>query len=294
MKRKFLILGGDLRSIKLAEMLAEDGNKIYSYGQEMSDELQENSKVEKCLNLKSALEKADIIIAPIPLSSDGIQINTPFSKEKIFIKDILKGGKSKIIIGGSIQNEIYKALKEKYINVIDVMRREELAVLNTIATAEGTIEVAIKNTEKILQGSKVLILGFGRVAKIVASKFKNLSADVTCAARKVTDLAWIQAYGYNCLNINDMIFELKNFDIIINTVPQMIIKEKELKHMNPKVLLIDLASIPGGMDSKMAINMGIKFIWALALPGKVAPITSAQFIKETIYNILDEMSKIEK
>ena len=104
-----------------------------------------------------------------------------------------------------------KITDEKYLDVIDVMKREELAILNTIATAEGTIEVAIRNTDKILQGSKVLILGFGRVAKILASKFSKLSAIVTCAARKISDLAWIKAYGYYGLDINNMLYDLKEF-----------------------------------------------------------------------------------
>ena len=174
----------------------------------------------------------------------------------------------KEIIGVEVQEEVYEMANDEYIEIIDIMKREELAVLNTIATAEGTIEVAIKNTGKILQGANVLVLGFGRVAKIVAAKFNNLSAKVTVAARKITDLAWIEAYGYNSLDINNMLYDLKDFDIIINTVPQTIIKERELKHMNSDVLLIDLASQPGGIESKVAINMGIKFVWALALPRK--------------------------
>ena len=291
MKQKFLILGGDLRSIKLAQMLAEDENKVFSYAQERSDEILDNKLIEKCSSLKSAISKAQIIVAPIPFSSNNESINTPFSDEKITIEDLLKSNKNKIFIGGSINEEIREKLNDKYIDVIDIMKREELAILNTIATAEGTIEVAIKNTDRILQGSKVLILGFGRVAKIVASKFNRLSAMVTCAARKSSDLAWIKAYGYYSLNINDMLYDLKDFDIIINTVPQTIIKEKELKHMNSEVLLVDLASAPGGIDSTTANNMGLKFVWALALPGKIAPTSSAKFIKETIYNVIEEKSK---
>ena len=61
---------------------------------------------------------------------------------------------------------------------------------------------------------------------------------------------------------------MKDFEIIINTVPQIIIKEKELKHMKPDVLLIDLASKPGGIESIKAIQMGLKYIWALAIPRK--------------------------
>lgn len=291
MKQKFLILGGDLRSIRLAQMLAEDENKVFSYAQEKSDEILDSTEIEKCTTLKGAISKAQIIVAPIPFSSNNESINTPFSDEKIMIEDLLKVNKNKIFIGGSINEEIRTKLNDKYLDVIDVMKREELAILNTIATAEGTIEVAIKNTDTILQGSRVLILGFGRVAKIVASKFRSLSAIVTCAARKISDLAWIKAYGYHSLDINDMLYDLKDFDIIINTVPQTIIKEKELKHMNSNVLLVDLASAPGGIDSKMATNMGLKFVWALALPGKIAPTSSAKFIKETIYNVIEEKSK---
>ena len=291
MKHKFLVLGGDLRSIRLAQMLSDDDNKVFSFGQERSDEIIDNSMIERCNSLKIGLDKAQIIVAPVPFSNNGENINTPFSDEKIKIEDLLKANKGKLLIGGNISEEIRKKLSEKYLDVIDIMRREELAILNTIATAEGTIEVAISNTDRILQGSRVLILGFGRVAKIVASKFSKLSAIVTCAARKISDLAWIKAYGYDSLDINDMLYDLKDFDIIINTVPQTIINERELKHMDSDVLLIDLASAPGGIDSKMAKNMGLKFVWALALPGKVAPSSSAKFIKETIYNILEERSK---
>ena len=291
MKDRYLVLGGDLRNVKLAGMLADDGNKVYSFGQDRSDEVLDDGRIEKCSSLKQALEKSQVIIAPVPFSGNSENINTPFSDEKIMIDELLKNNKGKIFISGSIKDDIKKRLDENYMQVVDIMKRDDLAILNTIATAEGTIEVAIKNTDKILQGSRVLVLGFGRVGKIVANKFSKLSAIVTCAARKVSDLAWIKAYGYNSLNINDMLYDLNEFDIIINTVPQTIIKERELKHMDSEVLLIDLASAPGGIDGKIAVNMGLKFIWALALPGRIAPSSSAKFIKDTVYNILEERSK---
>lgn len=291
MKYRYLVLGGDLRNVKLAGMLSDDGNRVYSFGQDRSDEILDDGRIEKCTSLKTAIDKAQIIIAPVPFSSNDEFINAPFAHDKIMINDLMKVNKGKIFISGSIKDGLKKQLDEKYLEVIDIMKRDDLAILNTIATAEGTIEVAIKNTDKILQGSRVLILGFGRVGKIVANKFSKMSALVTCAARKVSDLAWIKAYGYNSLNINDMLYDLKEFDIIINTVPQTILKEKELKHVDSEALLIDLASSPGGIDGKTATNMGLNFIWALALPGRIAPSSSAKFIKETVYNILDERSK---
>lgn len=291
MKHKYLVLGGDLRNVKLAEMLADDGNRVFSFGQDRSDEILDDGRIEKCNSLKSALENAQIIVGPVPFASNEEFINTPFSHDKILIKDLMKSNKDKILITGSIKDNIKSLLDEKYMDVIDIMKRDDLAILNTIATAEGTIEVAIKNTDKILQGSRVLVLGFGRVGKIVANKFSKMSAFVTCAARKVSDLAWIKAYGYNSLNIYDLLYDLKEFDIIINTVPQTILKEKELKHVDSEALLIDLASSPGGIDGKMATSMGLNFIWALSLPGRIAPSSSAKFIKDTVYTILDERSK---
>ena len=291
MKNRYLVLGGDLRNIKLAGMLADDGNRVYSFGQDRSDEILDDGRIEKCTSLKMAMEKAQVIIGPVPFSSNEDFINAPFAHDKIMIDDLMKSNKSKIFISGSIKDDLKKQLDEKYMEVIDIMKRDDLAILNTIATAEGTIEVAIKNSDKILQGSRVLILGFGRVGKIVANKFSKMSAIVTCAARKVSDLAWIKAYGYNSLNINYMLYDLKEFDIIINTVPQTILREKELKHIDAEALLIDLASSPGGIDGKMATSMGLNFIWALALPGRIAPSSSAKFIKDTVYTILEEMSK---
>lgn len=291
MKNRYLVLGGDLRNVKLAGMLADDGNRVYSFGQDRSDEILDDGRIEKCTSLKTAMEKAQVIIGPVPFSSNEDFINAPFSHDKIMIDDLMKTNKSKIFISGSIKDDLRKQLDEKYMEVIDIMKRDDLAILNTIATAEGTIEVAIKNTDKILQGSRVLILGFGRVGKIVANKFSKMSAIVTCAARKVSDLAWIKAYGYNSLNINDMLYDLKEFDIIINTVPQTILRERELKHIDAEALIIDLASSPGGIDGKIAKSMGLNFIWALALPGRIAPSSSAKFIKDTVYTILEEMSK---
>ena len=272
-------------------MLADDGNRVYSFGQDRSDEILDDGRIEKCTSLKTAMEKAQVIIGPVPFSSNEDFINAPFAHDKIMIDDLMKTNKGKIFISGSIKDNLRKQLDEKYMEVIDIMKRDDLAILNTIATAEGTIEVAIKNTDKILQGSRVLILGFGRVGKIVANKFSKMSAIVTCAARKVSDLAWIKAYGYNSLNINDMLYDLKEFDIIINTVPQTILRERELKHIDAEALIIDLASSPGGIDGKIAKSMGLNFIWALALPGRIAPSSSAKFIKDTVYTILEEMSK---
>ena len=286
---KFSVIGGDLRLINLAIMLKDDGNQISVYGMEKSKEIMEDGRIEKCDNLQMAIDNSEVIIGSIPFLKNNGETYATFSDKHIYVKDLVdKNHKDKIFIAGSIQKDTKEMLEKSYKKVIDIMQREELVILNTIATAEGAIDVAIQNTDRVLHRSNVLILGFGRVGKVVAEKFHQLFCKVTCAARKDTDLAWIKAFGYEAVNIYKLKENLKQYDIIINTVPQMIINKNEMQYMKPNVLLIDLASAPGGINTEDAQEMNLKFVWALALPGKVAPMTSAEFIKETIYNVLSE------
>lgn len=291
MSTNFAIIGGDLRIIKLAKMLAQDGNMIYTYGLEKAEELKGVKNIVLCDKLTQTIKEVEVVIGPIPFSSNGKEINTPFSDEKISIRELMHTLNAKILIAGSILPEVYDMANDEYIEIIDIMKREELAVLNTISTAEGTIEIAISNTNKIIHGSKILILGFGRIGKVLARKMAGLSAKVTCAARKDEDLAWIKAYGHMVTNINTLGENLSEYDLIINTVPHLILTEERLKYVKEDTLLIDLASNPGGIDKKVAKDKNLKLIWALALPGKVAPVTTAEFIKDTIYNILKEIYK---
>ena len=291
MSAKFTIIGGDLRIIKLAKMLVKDGNKVYTYGLEKAEELKNTENIIFCEKLSKAVQDSEIVIGPIPFSSNGKNINSPFSDNTISIRELMHVINAKILIAGSITPEIYDLANDEYIEIIDIMKREELAVLNTIATAEGTIEIAISNTNKIIHGSEVLILGFGRIGKVLARKMAGLSAKVTCAARKDEDLAWIKAYGHKATNINALGENLAQYDMIINTVPHLILTSERLQNVNDDCLLIDLASNPGGIDKKTAKDRNLKLIWALALPGKVAPVTTAEFIKDTIYNVLREIYK---
>ena len=291
MKYKFAIIGGDLRIIKLAEMFANEENKVYVYGLEKAEDIKNKSNIIQCDSIKKAIQDVEIVIGPIPFSSNGNTINAPFSDKEITIREMMHVINAKVLIAGGITPEVYGMANDEYIEIIDIMKREELAVLNTIATAEGTIQIAIENTNKILHGSEVLILGFGRIGKVLARKLAGLAVKVTCAARKDEDLAWIQAYGHKATNINSIGENLSQYDIIINTVPHMILTEERLQYVKKDCLLIDLASNPGGIDKKAVKDQKLKFVWALSLPGKVAPTTSAEFIKDTIYNIIKEIYK---
>ena len=250
MKNKLAVIGGDLRIAKLAIMLANDGNEVYVYGLEKSEEIRRQKNIIQCDTIRKAIDDVEIVIGPIPFSSNGNTINMPFSDKEITIREMMHNINAKVLIAGSILPEVYEMANDEYIEIIDIMKREELAVLNTIATAEGTIQVAIENTNRILHGSEVLILGFGRIGKVLARKLAGLSVKVTCAARKDEDLAWIEAYGHKSLNINNLGENLRPFDIIINTVPHIILTEQKLEYVKRKVFDYQKERITRRKESK--------------------------------------------
>lgn len=284
---KISIIGGDLRIIKFAEMLSEEGFEVYTYGLEQSELINKNDKIIKCNSLDEIAEKSKIAISSIPLSSNGINVNMPFSEQKLQVSELENILDGKVFIAGRIKDETYEKLKNT--KIIDLLKREELTVLNTIATAEGAIQVAMEETTRTLHGSNILIMGFGRISKVLSNMLKGIGANVYCETTKTVNTSWIKAYGYTPVLFSELNDNLGKFDIIINTVPHIILDDSNLDYLKKDCVIIDVASTPGGVDKKAAKTRDLKLIWALSLPGKVAPTTSAEYIKDTFYNVIREL-----
>ena len=265
MSINFCIIGGDLRSFFLAKILSREKHEVKLYG---FDKL-ENFK--ECEKYDEMIKNSDNIVLPIPFSKDNQYVNMPFSNKDIAIREIFYYLENKTIFVGNIHQELKEELHRKHNQVIDFMKKEEFAILNAIPTAEATIEIILKNTKKILQNSNCLIMGFGRIGKVLAYKLKGLSAKVTCMTMSEEEKAWAVAYRYETTKIENLqknCTKFKQYDIIINTIPKVIFRE-ELKEIKKETLVIDLASKPYGIDRKIAEQEKLNFIEALGLPRKV-------------------------
>lgn len=287
MDKRISIIGGDLRIVKLAEMLVNEHYEIAVYGLEDAENLLNNNKVRKCENIQELMEFSNIIIGPIPLTSNNKTINMTFSEKNITIQELFENMDKKTFIAGRIDEDIKKINPNNI--YIDLLKREELTVLNTISTAEGAIQIAMEETSRTIHGSNILIMGFGRISKVLSNMLKGIGANVYCETTNNVKCSWIKAYGYEPVLLNELNDKLDKFNIIINTIPHIILDESNLGFLRKDCVIIDLASNPGGVDRKEAAKQGIKLIRALSLPGKVAPITSAEYIKETLDNILKEL-----
>ena len=277
-----IIIGGDSRIAYLASYLVKGKHNIYAYGLEKCDLLKEINHVDK---VEETLQKADLVITSIPLSKDGKYVNAIYTDKQISVQYIFNQIKNKKVITGNITEEVRELIKpENNIEIIDVMKLEELTVLNAIPTAEGAIQIAMEKSLITLHNSKCLVLGFGRIGKILSKMLLGIGADVYCEARKQPDIAWIESYGYKAIHLNHLNESLSNFDFIFNTIPHVVLDKQNLNLVKKECLLIDLASKPGGIDFEEANKIGLNNEWALALPGKVAPKTAAKYIYDVIKN----------
>lgn len=284
--KNIAVVGGDLRQVHLAQGFIELGFDVFLLG---FDSLEETpKKVIKSDDIHD-ITQCGIVIFPIPFSNNEETINSPYSSKNIHIDDVLDViSSTTLCFGGRISNKINDKFTKIGVETVDYFKREELEILNAIPTAEGAIEIAMSETGYTIHSSNCLITGFGRISKILAKMLKGLGANVTVLARKYSDLAWIDALGYKAVHFSKLEKEIVNCNILFNTVPQVVLNEEILRNMNRDTLIIDLASKPGGVDFEAAKKFNLKVIWALSLPGKVAPITSGKIIQNTIINILNE------
>lgn len=279
------VIGGDLRQITLAKMMSADGYDVTLYG--FKDTVND-TRIVQTDNLNIALDK-EIIILPVPVSFDCLYINTPYCDDKLTIKRFIEHiNPSSLVFGGRISKEISEELSRKGIKHKDYMKRDELAIKNAIPTAEGAIAIAMNETSITIHNSKCLVLGYGKVGKILAKSLSALGAKTYVTARKYADLALIEGHGYIPMSLNEAKNKLQQFDIIFNTVPALILDSDELQNISPDTVIIDLASKPGGVDFEKAKELGLKVIWALSLPGQVAPVTAGIIIKDTVCNMIAE------
>ncbi len=265
----------------MADYLESLGYGILIYG------LPEKNR--ECVqSLKNAIEEADGIILPLPLSKDGKNIFsiTPIKES---IDDILSFiSPEKPVFAGMPARGIKSKAEKRNIKLYDYFEREDVTVMNTIPTVQGILKAVIDNIEYTIHSCNCVIFGYGRVAKVAANVFYSLGANVTVCARKSGDLAFAKTLGMKGALISDFHKIANKFNIIINTVPSLVIDKNVLQRVKPDCLIIDVASSPFGVDFAAAYELGINAMQCPSLPGKVAPKTAGKIIADGILSIIKE------
>lgn len=221
--------------------------------------------------------KSDWVILPVPTIT--AQRNLNLSGEEITMQDLM----ARINTDTPIISCNYNSSSHK---IIDLNKQELFTYLNAIPTAEGAIEIAIRESDKSLAYSSALITGFGHVGKVLADRLKGLFGSVTIAARSDRDLSYAQALGYDTANIYKLYKNIHKFDVIFQTVPSMVLDKKVIGNMKEDSFVIELSSASIGTDFLFAEKTGRRIAHAPALPTKVAPKTAGEILTKSVLSII--------
>ncbi|MBB3906115.1 dipicolinate synthase subunit A [Anoxybacillus rupiensis] len=280
------VIGGDARQLEVIRKLTELDAKLSLIG---FDQLAHSfTGATKTSIDEIDVSDLDAIILPVHGTGLDGKVNTIFSNEPIFITEelLLQTPKHCTVytgISNSYLDELMEATQRKYVQLFE---RDDVAIYNSIPTAEGTIMIVIQHTDFTIHGSRVAVLGLGRVGMTVARTFAALGAKVKVGARRSEHLARISEMGFEPFQLQDIEKAVQDIDICINTIPTMIVTASVISKMPAHTLIVDLASKPGGTDFRYAEKRGIKALLAPGLPGVVAPKTAGQILANVLSQLL--------
>ncbi len=291
---KIAVLGGDDRELILVSQLVKMGATVVVAGfpKEM---LGHGAFAVNTVN--EACRGAEVVIMPLPgTNPEGVIRAVYLSDElKLTEKAVSSMAKNALVIIGSARQYL-KDWADKYgFTLLEIVEMDEIAILNSIPTAEGAVQVAMEESRITIHGSETCIVGFGRVGVTLARTLKALGSNVTVVARNEGQLARACEMGCRRCSYAKLSNAMSTSDMIFNTVPHLVLDKNVLKYANPEIVIIDLATQPGGTDFEAANVFGLKAILAPGLPGKVAPVSAGKILADVVPRlIINELTRMDK
>ncbi len=261
---RLLFIGGDKRRLYTEKYLVSKGYEAVGYEKNPTE-------------FFKAIKEKSVIILPLPFSRDGENINIDKNYKGMSVDELLshikKGDK---IIGGML-SEDFKSQAEKCGAQCFDYYSEDMIEENAELTADAVFDVLSDRDIDIFK-MKTAVTGFGRTAKALAKRLYEKGVDFSVAARSEKAKTDAVSMNYKYVKLSDFTQEINEFDIIINTVPALILNESLLRKAKSNAIIVDIASAPFGVEESVARKCPLTLIRALGLPGKYYPEKAGELI----------------
>lgn len=270
-----LLIGGDERMIYASEYFRKKGLES------------------ECLNYLTCSDKKTYfysinsynnIILPIPLTKDNKNIYGSITENGIIkISDLYSNISDNTTIFSS-QNPDNCVFETE--NIINYSKNENFLLDNAYITAEGAIGHILSNTKSCLHSSRVLIIGWGRIAKFLYRILSTFTSDITVILRNKETIETLNNNGVFAKAFDELENACSESDIILNTVPARVMDNNIVDRININSYLYELASLPGGYDPEYAKAIGISSYILRGLPGICAPEAAGEALGKCIYEYI--------
>jgi dipicolinate synthase subunit A len=283
-----VLAGGDARQLEVIRRLTELDATVSVVGFDRLDT--PLNGVVKAEWSPELLKEADALVLPAVGTDDAGNIPAIFTDQELKLADehIAALPKKCKVVTGMAKPHLVQLCTKHQIEVVELFERDDVAIYNSIPTAEGALMMAIQNTDITIHGSNCMVLGLGRTGFTMARTLQAIGAKVKVGVRR--DEAFARAFemGFDPFYMPDLARLAGNIDLIFNTIPTMIVTAQVIAQLPLRACIIDLASKPGGTDFRFAEKRGIKALLAPGLPGIVAPKTAGRIIANSLIQIILE------
>ena len=278
-----LFLGGDKRYLEIINYFIDRKFNVDLVGF-INNYPNTNNKKINDINIS----KYDIIFFPI----NGVMENNVVKGDEIIVVDenLLKDTKDDVIIFSGIKTKcLEKILKKYYKEAIYLMEEKDVVLDNAVITVEGILADIINNTEISICGANIMVIGYGNIGKKLVDALRCLRANVLVSVKKEDDYICLKHKGIYAVYSDDlyaMRLGLNVSNIIINTVPTLILDKKYIDSVQNNAYVLDIASYPYGVDKDYLDQKQIRNKIYSGIPGKVAPISAGRILTKKIDKIL--------
>lgn len=287
--RRLALLGGDARQETMKRELERMGWRVDAWGLETAC----------AATPQEAVRGADAILLPMPATTDGVRIRTQRQNASLRFPSLLEMlPERSCILGGRLPDSWQQTARERGHYVEDYAESDVLQLYNALPTVEAAICLAMQSLPVTLFSTRVCVIGYGRIASLLAERLVSLGADVTVYARRERDMVHATLRGARGVQIkgegegSTLAAIPPDCRVLFNTVPQRILSRPILERLPKGCLLMELASAPGGFDPLLAESLGLCPMLASALPGKHFPESAgrllAGYLSERLRSLLDE------
>lgn len=297
----YYVVGGDRRSCYMSLTLAANGCNVFHFDPYEADLLRHSPVTiisgasgvgfrrlieGECSTPSGAGYKA--IVLPVPVTRDGEFVN---GRTLLTLNSILEcSSEFDMIFGGGID----KYISEKNVempHVFDFLVDDIVAERNAVATAEGAVCDAEELSDINIDGSVCLVTGFGRCARTLAKRLAAWGADIIIMARRPKQRKDAALCGYKVMSFEDVPIytqTLSDVDFCFNTVPARVVCEDILSQLKKEAVVIDIASMPGGVDLEYCKEQDIQYRHSLGIPGKMSPKSSGIILAEAAMRAMSD------
>lgn len=285
---KMAFVGGDARIMEVIKHASDLDASIVLIGfDQFETPLADTVKAELTPDV---LADVDAIVLPVTGMDDTGKVESKYSSTELMLeqKHFDAIPRHAQIFTGIARQKLSEICRQRNLRLVKLMELDEVAIHNSVPSAEGAIQMAMEHTDITIHGSRSVVLGFGRCGVTLARMLGGIGAEVTVCARKPADIARIQEMKLRAVPMNELEQAVREADLIFNTIPAMVLPAEVLAKVPRSSVIIDIASKPGGTDFRYAEKRGIKALLAPGLPGIVAPKTAGQILARTICRLLWE------